>query len=272
MFASPGSGGPEATARQRRYAFLRAVADSCGARTILTAHSRDDQIETVVMRLLSGIDSALLRGIRDDAWYGDYRLIRPLLDVSKQDIVRYARASLFSWREDPTNRSSAFRRNVVRNEILPEARKGWPALDGDLLLLQREMASRDRLTRESAASIPWWIDGDRIFIAGKEFYAADQAVRLHLLYELFTRLDAIDRKNRPSHRFFAPLLAAEPESDGILLEGRGVRISRVGQTLVLHQLLSGLGNDGIFEKQKKERRRKDVHERRSEPKQQETRS
>jgi tRNA(Ile)-lysidine synthase len=107
--------GLEDAARRARYAFLRSVAAETGASAIVLAHTRDDQAETVLLRLLRGAGSRGLSAMRARA--GD--LWRPLLGASRADVLAHLSAHGLSWREDPTNADPVHRRNRIRHELIP---------------------------------------------------------------------------------------------------------------------------------------------------------
>ena len=113
--AARDGGGLEEAARVERHAFLRAVKDDVGAAAIALGHTRDDQAETFLLRLLRGAGSAGLAAMRP--LRGD--VIRPLLGVSRRDVLAYLRENDLAWREDATNADPAFLRNRVRHELLP---------------------------------------------------------------------------------------------------------------------------------------------------------
>jgi tRNA(Ile)-lysidine synthase len=106
---------PEEVARDRRYAFLEAVADSLGEAKIATGHTLDDQAETVLMRVLAGTGTHGLGGIPPVRG----RVIRPLIALRRDDTERFCRALRLRPRRDPTNADTAFTRNAVRAELLP---------------------------------------------------------------------------------------------------------------------------------------------------------
>lgn len=118
----------EDDARTLRYAFLRGVAARRGA-LLLTAHHADDQAETVLFRALRGTGIEGLAGIpRRRALAGDdgalaATVVRPLLDLTRDDLQAYARHFGVPWRTDPSNRSLAYARNVIRHELIPLAEK-----------------------------------------------------------------------------------------------------------------------------------------------------
>jgi tRNA(Ile)-lysidine synthase len=119
--------GSEASWRDSRLSFLRAAAAEHRA-TLYTAHTRDDQAETVLFRELRGAGARGLAGLRAP---GDIH--RPLLDFSRAEITRYARAANVSWVEDPTNDNRAHARNRIRLDLLPALRAATPAFDSALV-------------------------------------------------------------------------------------------------------------------------------------------
>jgi tRNA(Ile)-lysidine synthase len=108
-------GGLEQAARRERYAFLRRVCEDESAAAIAVAHTRDDQAETLLLRLLRGAGATGLAGMR----LRRGRILRPLLAVSRADVLAHLRARGLAFREDPTNAELVQRRNRVRHELLP---------------------------------------------------------------------------------------------------------------------------------------------------------
>jgi len=103
----------EDKARQARYGFLREVKDKYQAEAIITAHHQDDLLETVVINLLRGTGARGLHPLRVRV-----DLIRPLLDVSRKQIIDYAKKHHIKWREDPTNQDLTLLRNYIRHQLL----------------------------------------------------------------------------------------------------------------------------------------------------------
>jgi tRNA(Ile)-lysidine synthase len=107
--------GLEDAARRERYAFLGRVVAEEGASALAVAHTRDDQAETLLLRLLRGAGRRGLASMRERRG----RLLRPLLGVSRAEVLRYLGERGLSWREDPTNADPAHLRNRVRHELIP---------------------------------------------------------------------------------------------------------------------------------------------------------
>jgi tRNA(Ile)-lysidine synthase len=113
-------------ARQLRYRALRELAAEQGAR-IATAHTADDQAETLVLRLLRGTGPDGLRGIRERS--DDGVVVRPLLRVTRTELGCYAAEHELRWREDSSNARDDYTRNRLRHHWLPElAREFNPRL------------------------------------------------------------------------------------------------------------------------------------------------
>lgn len=111
--------GLEETGRMERYAFLRRVASRFNARLIATAHTRDDVAETVMMRLLRGASLRGLAGIPASRSELGYRIIRPILNISKSDCAAILKRERRGFYADPSNDSEDFTRNRVRHTLLP---------------------------------------------------------------------------------------------------------------------------------------------------------
>ena len=139
--------GSEAGWREARHAFLREVARSFGGR-VMTAHTRDDQVETVLMRVLRGAGA---RGIA--ALHARGQVLRPFLGFTRDDVAAYAVAAGARWVEDPTNQSPVFLRNRVRRDLLPALRRVDPGFDDALLDASRRAATVRRGVERIAAAL-----------------------------------------------------------------------------------------------------------------------
>lgn len=110
-----GAGASEEEARRQRYAFLRRVCKKYNARAILTAHHRDDILETAIINMLRGTGWRGLSSLRSTP-----QVIRPFLSTSKHDLIAYAKKHHLEWRHDSTNDDQRYLRNYVRHQILAQ--------------------------------------------------------------------------------------------------------------------------------------------------------
>jgi len=186
----PNTGLP-AAAREARYRLLIRVARTSGATHILTAHTRDDQAETLLMRMLRGSGIAGLAAMTRETDRDGMRLARPLLDVSKSQLIATLKKAGIGFADDPTNRDTAFTRPRLRGLMPALADEG-----GDSRNLAR-LASR--LARANAA-IEVLADGAERYLAALRgcdparggydaaaFLALPEEIRLRLLKRAIDR-------------------------------------------------------------------------------------
>jgi len=164
----------EAMWREARWSFLRATAATERA-VIATAHTRDDQVETVFMRALRGAGARGLAGL-----YARSDVLRPLLDVGRSDIAAYAAARGLVWVEDPSNESRSLLRNRIRLELLPALQRADPTLPDALLALASCAAALRRDVEEIVdRELPHCISGRTLQVARGELLRYDgQGLRL----------------------------------------------------------------------------------------------
>jgi len=162
-----GTSSPEDRLRQLRYAALARVAHEHNTRAIVTAHTRDDQVETVLMRLLSGSGGLALAGMLPVSFLstaaGDIEVHRPLLDISRSELVEVLERAGVEPRIDATNRDPAYRRNRLRHEVVPVLSDVYPGFDNALLragkIASRDAAALDRLATATAEECVTQRDG-----------------------------------------------------------------------------------------------------------------
>ena len=138
----------EAHARAARYEFLTRAQKAVSCQRIATAHHADDQIETVLFRLLRG---AGLRGLSGIPLRRGV-IIRPLLRFTKRELERYAAHHDLEYREDASNASDRFARNRIRRQLLPALQSARAEVPRQVLLLARRAARTERAWRHRIAA------------------------------------------------------------------------------------------------------------------------
>lgn len=182
----------EAAWRAARWDFLRRTAAACGAPVIVTAHTRDDQVETVVIRVLRHAGARGLAGLDVD---GD--VLRPWLHVPRAAVALYAARHRVPHVEDPSNVSRGFLRNRVRLDLLPALSAARPGLEEALLACASAAASWRRTVEQL-------VERDHPVTVGLD----GVSVAAH----------GLERYDRPSLVVIWPALAARA---GITLDRRG---------------------------------------------------
>lgn len=202
----------EEASREVRYEFLRQVAGEHGAAVVVTGHTRDDAVETVMLHLLRGSGVHGLRGLEPVTQFpsasprpeaGDaLRLVRPLLCVTRDETLAYCRLLDLGYREDVSNESVVFLRNRVRLEVLPSLRQINPRFDEALLRLA-EAAIEDDDFITGAAHQAWercvTSTQAAVRIDVQEFTNTPPAIQLRLVRRAMVHLSGSARDVAHSH-------------------------------------------------------------------------
>jgi tRNA(Ile)-lysidine synthase len=224
--AKPKTGLP-AAARSARYRLLAEAARASGATHILTAHTRDDQAETLLMRMLRGSGIAGLAAMARQSERDGVLLARPFLQISKAQLVATLKKAKIDFADDPTNRDPNFTRPRIRTIMPVLAAEG-----GDTRNLARLAA---RLARANTA-VEILADGAERYLALRDrqaphsgfdadaFAAMPEEIRLRLLKR------AIDRVGHEGPAELGKIEALLSALDGAVAEAAGRR-PRLKQTL-----------------------------------------
>ena len=192
----------EDAARVLRYDFLGAEAKQRNATAVAVGHTADDRAETVLLHLIrgAGLDGLAAMPPRA-AWpFGDGpEIVRPLLDLTREESERYCRESAVEPRRDPTNDLPLATRNRVRSELLPLLRGFNPRI-GRALVRLSESAARDTDYLDAAAGAEWRrlarAEGDAISFDRAELAALHPAIAARLLRRAATELGGSPESKR----------------------------------------------------------------------------
>lgn len=145
-----GGRGPEGAARAARLAAFRA---SLNANEVLAlAHHRDDQAETILMRLMRGAGGDGLAAMRRRSRLQTLHLWRPLLDLPRSRLHQYATTHALRWIEDPSNTDARYDRNFLRHRVLPLLAERWPQATRSLAHSAALLAEQSQLLAETTVA------------------------------------------------------------------------------------------------------------------------
>ncbi len=140
--------GIEAAARKARYQKLqRSIQEG---EWLMTAHHQEDQLETILLRIARGTGIEGLQGIQKQFNFGKGKILRPLLDVSKSEVLGYARKNNLDWVEDASNQETYFDRNFLRMNVIPKLKERWPAFSSSVSRLSNISNQTSTLLKEIA--------------------------------------------------------------------------------------------------------------------------
>jgi tRNA(Ile)-lysidine synthase len=222
----------EEAARRLRYGWFRQLMASGEVDAVATAHTRDDQAETVLAKFLRGAWTEGLSGIHPILEGPEGRILRPLLGATRTEVEAYLGELGQGWREDSTNRHLSYTRNRIRHELLPLL-EGWNPR------LREHLAQMAALARDEEA---WW-QGEmarlaaQLLLPGRPVRGGGRAAGDGLALD-FTRLAALaPAVQRRLLRYAAEQLGAAPDfaSTEVLralaLEGRAGQKLEMAQGL-----------------------------------------
>ncbi|MDD5276856.1 MAG: tRNA lysidine(34) synthetase TilS [Methylovulum sp.] len=215
---------PEEAARNARYQALQSVVNE--GDVVLLAQHQEDQLETVLLQLFRGSGLKGLSGMPGSIAFGQGLLLRPLLDVAKSTINDYAKAHGLQWVEDPSNQSSDYDRNLLRNDIVPLLKQRWPALAKTVSRSARHCAQAQGLVSALAHDLFLTVfndeDGTLAIAPLQALAVAEQQV---VIRHWFSRLGLKMPAHAVVNRLFAEVLAAREGSDPVLA-GQGYCLRR----------------------------------------------
>jgi len=223
----------EEAARELRYAFLARVAREVGANRIGIGHTRDDQVETILMHILRGTGITGLCGLAPCSpmacdsqgmslpeKQSNLLIIRPLLDVAREETTSYCQEHQLDPRIDSSNRSLSFFRNRLRLQLLPLLRQYNPSVDQALLRLA-DIAKEDSALIEQQAYELWdevvRQGNNAIYLDRKQIASLPVALQRQLLRAAVTKLAGDTRDIEASHIEAARSLLNKPVGKRISL-------------------------------------------------------
>lgn len=187
----------EAAGRKLRYRALNAMRQQAGCEAIVTAHTGDDQAETVLAHLLRGSGLTGLGGMRLKRVFseGTATILRPLLPFSRRQILTYARQRDLCWREDASNADVALRRNRIRHELLPLLQTRFnPGIARSLRRLATISAEIDDLLRtqadEALVTIKKAQDATKIVLDLQQFWKYFRPIQAYVLRRVMQQVMA----------------------------------------------------------------------------------
>jgi len=186
----PGQSSLQALAREVRYDAMKRLAEDIGADRIAVGHTADDQAETMLLWMLRGAGLAGLAGmpsIRDSI------VIRPLLSVTREQVLSYLKQEGLSYREDSSNAADRYRRNRIRHELMPILRSLSPKivtlLQQSAELLREDERYLDQVTREQLSGLIASRGEGGGRIEGRAFARLHPALQRRVLRMLLRDLD-----------------------------------------------------------------------------------
>ena len=212
----------ETAARQLRIINLIEIAKANNCRTIATAHQKNDNAETLLQRLGRGTGFRGLGGIWPMCIFNnEFKFIRPLLCVDRNEIIQYLQHRNLKWRQDHTNADCTYRRNYIRHRLLPELQQDCSrSLVEQLSELSESARGFYKMICRSADEVwPKTADctGEKVTLDTKMLLAQPQPIRIELLRRGLTALGGGER-NLTQYHYERLLQLARQNTSGIKID------------------------------------------------------
>lgn len=181
--------GTEEAGRKVRYDFFEEICKKVNASKIATAHTANDQAETILMNLMRGSGTNGLKGIQVKR--GKY--IRPLLEITRQEIEQYCQKQQLNPRIDQTNQENVYTRNRIRNELIPYIEKNFnPSIVTSLNRLSEIVKEQEeymeKVVEKAYLEIMLEQNGEKIVLDLKKFTSLEIVIKKRILLYTITKL------------------------------------------------------------------------------------
>ena len=178
----------ELVAREMRYDFFKRCAEEFEADAILTAHTKSDNAETILYRIIKGTGLNGLEGIREVRDLGGFKVIRPILNFSRKDIENYCIKNELYPNNDSSNTNTKYARNNIRHNIMPAIKVINPNIENSLITLADIAAGNNKVINELMQNIENQITiGDKWLT--QNFLILNSAIKQHFVYNLLVKND-----------------------------------------------------------------------------------
>ena len=236
----------EDAARRLRHGFFQDTARALGLSKLALGHTADDQVETLLQRLLRGAGTRGLAAIRAVNRLGALTVARPLLDVWKTEVLDYARQRGLRFRQDASNQDPQFQRNRIRHELIPALERDYNPAIKTLLHQTAEMLAAEDEWLEAEAARRTKDRGQRSEVRdqksedrGRDALSVERLLREHVAVQRRAIYRWLLANNAGAAVDFETVealrrMAASGQPASMVLAG-GVRVERKGERLVLEQ-------------------------------------
>jgi tRNA(Ile)-lysidine synthase len=232
--------GIEAEARRFRYAALRSVENRRGIKAVLLAHTRDDQLETILMRLFGGAGAGGIRGIPEIS--GPF--MRPFLGIGKAELLDYLKEKGQNYSTDSTNASIEYLRNKVRHEMVPVLDRSFPGWRQGLARTAAKAARDEAALGQAADKLRFSANGDgSLSIPAASLLEAPDAVAIRAIVGGSGRVLGKDRVSSDMAVAAMNVLRTGELSS---YKGAGLELNRMNGDVILRRGLDFPRRDGYF--------------------------
>lgn len=209
----------EEMAREKRYAvFAEKMAEHD---VLLTAHHEDDQAETVLLQLFRGAGPKGLAAMPSIKPFATGYLARPLLSLSRAQLIEYAVAHQLAWVEDASNHNVTLARNFLRHDIIPLLTHRWPSIANTLSRVANHCAEAQRVIDDAVSDVLCHMQGSQEnTLSVKKLLSLDESKRGYVLRAWLAQQSLSVPSTVKMQQLLGPLLLARPDRFPHVMWGR----------------------------------------------------
>lgn len=228
----------EEVARQERYLFFREAAEASKSGVIATGHTLDDHAETVLMRIIKGTSFKGMLGVLPVRQEGALHVIRPIIELEKDEIARYLNERSMRYRTDLSNFKPIYFRNIIRGEVMPFLSRYNPRLKRSLFSLSehlREDFSFIEEAKERAKEALSVVSG-RVELHLKTLVVQPSALQKEIIRDALEKAGGTIKRLTFRHwKDVESFIKHKRKGDSLDLPG-GVRITRTENTIQFRKI------------------------------------
>jgi len=242
-------------ARKKRYEFFREVSETVGADYLALAHHANDNVETILMRIMRGSNLKGYSGMDAVLPFHGLLLIRPFLDIRKEDIMSYAKEEGIRYYQDESNFQDIYLRNRIRKTVVPALFQEDPNVHLKFREFAETLKEADLLLEER---IKWFLEKverreDRIRFAEEDFQGLNDFLQIEVLFELLKEYQF----SKSSIEEIRKLILSEKKNLKVFYKGKVTFVKEYGtislykgllETPVFDLLITGPGTYKISDK------------------------
>jgi len=228
----------EEIARQHRYDFLIKSAKKHRIDAIATGHTLDDHVETILMRIIKGTTLKGIMGIPSARIQDGIKIIRPLIDINKEEIEVFLKENAIPYRTDHTNLENIYFRNEMRNRVLPYLSRYNPRIKYALMNLADNLREDFEFIEEERKRrrLSFYLKGGRLSLKLKDVIVQPKALRREVIKDALEKAGSNIKKLSYAHwRDVDNFIRMRQKGKAIDLPG-GIRIKKIDEDLVFFKL------------------------------------
>lgn len=174
-------------ARNKRYHYFKSIVEKYHAKYLLTAHHGDDLMETILMRIVRGSTLRGYSGFSKIVDMGNYQILRPFIEITKEEILKYNKKNTISFVQDASNQKDVYTRNRFRKYIVPEIRKEDPQVHQKFYKFSKTLLEYNDYIEKQVEKIIQTVFTQQI-LQINEYLKQEPVIQMKIIYHILEKI------------------------------------------------------------------------------------